>query len=134
MRILLDTHMLLWALFDSPRLSNQARFLIERDENQIFYSAVAMWEIALKWDKHPDQLPYPPRELEEFCAECGFYDLPLNELHVFGLETLQRQADAPEHKDPFDRIMLSQAKVEDMLFLTHDRQFVYYDEPCVLLV
>ena len=54
--------------------------------------------------------------------------------HVVALETLQRQADSPPHKDPFDRIMLAQAKADCLLLMTHDRQFTYYNEPWVVMV
>lgn len=134
MKLLLDTHILLWAVLDSPSLSDRARLLIEDESNEIHYSALAMLEVAIKHAKHPDLMPIHPRELMEYCAESGFYDTPLEERHTFLLDSLSRPENAPAHSDPFDRAMICQAKCEGMVFLTHDALLPYYDEPCVFYV
>lgn len=134
MRILLDTHVLLWTVQDNPLLPERARFLIEDESNEIHYSALAMLEVAIKHAKHPDLMPIHPRELVEYCAESGFYDTPLEERHTFLLDALSRSPGAPAHNDPFDRAMICQAKSEGMVFLTHDALLAFYGEPCVLYV
>ena len=134
MRLLLDTHILIWALLDDPRLPQLARRLIEDEANEVFYSSVAMWEVAIRHAKRPDKLAISAPDLAEYAAESGFYDMPLQEKHVFGLDALSRPEDAPPHSDPFDRIMICQAKAEGMLFITHDPLLPHYGEPCVLVV
>ena len=64
----------------------------------------------------------------------NFNELSLNSGHILTLETLIRPDDAPPHKDPFDRILIAQAKSEDMIFLTHDDLIPYYSEPCIMFV
>ena len=134
MRLLLDTHILIWATVQDDRLPQVARELIEDQRNEIHYSSVAMWEVAIRHAKRPDVLTISAPDLMEFAAESGFYDTPLEERHTFLLDTLTRPEDAPPHNDPFDRIMICQAKHEGMLFLTHDALLPYYNEPCVKYV
>lgn len=83
---------------------------------------------------HPETFLYSGHQLAEGCAANGFIALPIMERHVFALETLHRSENAPQHNDPFDRIMLAQAKIEGMKFLTHDAMLPYYNEPCVVSV
>ena len=134
MRLLLDTHVLIWALLDDPRLPALARKLIEDESNEVCYSAVAMWEVAIRHAKRPDALPVSAPDLAEYAAESGFHSLPLEERHTFLLDGLSRPGRAPAHHDPFDRIMICQAKAEGMLFLTHDSLLLDYHEACVLHV
>ncbi|MBO4364873.1 MAG: type II toxin-antitoxin system VapC family toxin [Eggerthellaceae bacterium] len=134
MRILLDTHILLWTIQGSPLLPERARLLIEDESNEIHYSTLAMLEVAIKHAKHPDLIPIHPRDLMEYCAESGFYDTPLEERHTFLLDSLSRPDNAPKHNDPIDRAMICQAISEGMLFLTHDALLLFYDEPCILFV
>ncbi|MBQ9068455.1 MAG: type II toxin-antitoxin system VapC family toxin [Eggerthellaceae bacterium] len=134
MRLLLDTHLLVWACLEDNKLSSEARRLILDDSNEIHYSAMAMLEVAIKHEKYPDRMAISAPDLMEYAAECGFYDTPLEERHTFLLDTLQRPDGAPPHHDPFDRVMICQAKAEGMLFLTHDAMLPYYQEPCVYYV
>ena len=134
MRLLLDTHILIWATLEDRRLPSIARELINDEDNMLFYSAVAMWEVAIRHAKRPDKLTVSAPDLMEFAAESGFYCLPLEERHTFLLDGLRYPASAPPHNDPFDRIMICQAKHEGMLFLTHDALVAHYEEPCVFYV
>jgi len=72
--------------------------------------------------------------LEKGCEENGYLVLPVFNRHVSALETLKRPENAPSHKDLFDRIMVAQAKAENLMFLTHDSLISYYDEPFIILV
>lgn len=134
MKLLLDTHVLLWALTDSARLPSQARTLIESPDNEIYYSVVSPWEVDIKHTLHPTQLAINAKQLAAFCEQSGFLQLPIKKEHVFHLSQLKRRKGAEPHKDPFDRIMLCQAAVEDMLFLTHDARISEYTEPCIFAV
>lgn len=134
MRALLDTHILLWALADDPALPQVARRIIEDPTNGILYSAASSWEVAIKHALHPDRMKIGAAALIEYCAKAGFEPLPVGDRHVVALETLHRPQDAPAHHDPFDRIMIAQAKADELTFVTHDSLIPGYGEPCVLPV
>ena len=134
MNILLDTHILIWALGEDEKLSDKARNLILNPDNMIYYSAASIWEISIKHALHPDQIPFSGKELAAFCLEAGYEPLDISERHVFALETLKRSVGAKPHQDPFDRIMIAQAKADNMLFLSHDALLSDYNEGCVISV
>ena len=134
MNLLLDTHVLLWALSDDVHLSEKARKLLENPKNEVYYSIASIWEIQIKCLLRPEEMAFTPEQIVEFCEESEFYQLPLKETHIFYLKNLKRPLNAPPHKDPFDRIMICQASVEDMLFVTHDHLIPSYNEPCIYLV
>lgn len=134
MKILLDTHIILWALENNIKLTEIARKIIENEQNQIYYSTASVWEITIKHMVHPEKMCIDGRSFSEKCRGSGFEMLPVYDRHVYGLETLARPDDAPPHNDPFDRIMLSQAKVDGLRFITHDSLIPYYNEECVLVV
>lgn len=134
MNILLDTHILLWAISNDNRLSEKARKLIENPENEIYYSTASLWEIELKKIAHPDLMPVSAKELYDYCDESGFHKLPIREIHIYSLSALKREENAPPHKDPFDRLLICQALTENMLFVTHDSLLSGYNEPCVIIV
>ena len=134
MRLLLDTHILIWALADDPRLSEEARMLITDEDNTIYYSTISVWEVSIKHSIHPDNVSFTGKELADYCIEAGFINVEVKDPHVFELETLKRNEDTPKHNDPFDRLLISQAKAENMTLLTHDERLTEYGEKCVSLV
>lgn len=134
MRALLDTHLLLWALADDPKLSAVARTIIADASNPIFYSTASVWEVSIKHALHPDRMLADAKGLIGFCRDAGFELLPIANRHVEVLETLVCPAGLPPHNDPFDRIMIAQAKADGLIFLTHDVRIAEYDESCVLWV
>ena len=134
MKLLLDTHVLLWTLANDERLSLRARRLIEDRDNEIFFSVVCPWEVQIKHQKHPDKLALDAQRLVEYCRRSGFHQVPVQLQHVLALDALERPGSAPPHDDLFDRIMICQASVEGMLFLTHDKRLSEYDDSCVFPV
>lgn len=134
MNILLDTHILLWALSNDDRLPKKARELIENTENRIYYSLISLWEVELKRLAHPDAMPVSAKELSEYCGQSGYQKLSVKEKHIFALASLKRKGSALPHKDPFDRMLICQASVENMVFMTHDSMIPGYDDPCILAV
>lgn len=134
MKLLLDTHILLWALSDAPQLSVKARKLLEDESNEIYYSIASIWEIEMKYVAHPDRMDFDAKQVSEYCSQSGYYRLPVREEHIFYLKNLKRPDTAPPHKDPFDKIMVCQAMVENMLFVTHDHLLPDYHEPCIYVV
>ena len=134
MKLLLDTHILLWTLADDPRLSRQAREMIDHPESEIIYSAVSPWETEIKHALHPDQMSISGSDLITYCQEAGFISLPVANRHVIMLSTLSRREESAPHRDPFDRIMICQAKADGLIFLTHDHLLPDYQEPCIVYV
>lgn len=133
MKILLDTHILLWALIDDPRLDNKSRILIDDPENLIYYSAASIWEIAIKHNKNPELIPFGPEDVIRYCDYAGFLNLPVNLWHASEVYKLKVKNGNTVPNDPFDRMLVSQAKTEGMPFLTHDSKMWYYDEPCIIM-
>lgn len=131
MKILLDTHILLWYFDDDERLPLKVRSMLEDDDNEIYYSALTIFEIDLKHTNHPDQMPYTGEEIFGYCQEAGFKCLPLDFEHTLAVKTLTRKPDAPPHRDPFDRLMISQAIVDDMLLITRDERIAEYVSPMI---
>ena len=130
--ILLDTHIILWAISKDKRLNNKIRNYLLNPNNEIYYSIAAMWEAQIKYDLK--KLPISGTDFMHYCEQSGYHKLPIDDLHVKELAGLERDESAPPHNDPFDRIMLSQAKAEGFTFLTHDPLFRGYNEPCVVEV
>ena len=134
MNILLDTHILIWALNEDPRLPDRAKEMILDEGNAIYYSTVSIWEVAIKHAIHPEDVEFTGKELVGFCQEAGFLPVEMRDRHVFALETITRVEGAPPHHDPFDRMLIAQAKAENMSFLTHDSMLPYYNENCIIPV
>ena len=134
MRILIDTHIALWTIADSDALPEKAKALLEDTENEVFYSTASIWEIAIKHKAHPHQMEISEEGFDLQCSEMGFQLLRLKREHIYTVKYLAYPDDAPKHTDPFDRLMIAQAKHEGMLFLTHDNKIGLYDEDCVLFI
>lgn len=118
MKLLLDTHLLLWWLSNSPLLPAQARQLIGDPDNTIFVSAVSLWEVWLK--SSLGKLRVPSGFAQKLATE-PFEDLPLRAEHTPAVAMLEWH-----HRDPFDRMLIAQAKSENLLLLTADSALAAY--------
>ncbi|RME47267.1 MAG: type II toxin-antitoxin system VapC family toxin [Caldilineae bacterium] len=122
MRVLLDTHTFLWWIDDDPRLSPRAREVIGDGGNVVYLSAASGWEMAIKARLGKLQLP---GALSSFIADQlianAFDSLPVQMSHALHVYTLP-----PHHRDPFDRLLVAQAQVEDIPLLTADPQIGRY--------
>jgi PIN domain nuclease of toxin-antitoxin system len=123
-KFLVDTQVFVWIFTEPKRFSNTARAFLKATENNDFYlSHVSSWEISIKYGIGKLQLPQPP---EEFIPERLFLSeyvhLPIALDHIFAVRSLPTI-----HRDPFDRLLVSQAKVERMTLLTSDRELSKYD-------
>ena len=134
MKLLLDTHIILWALDDNPKLSEQAKALIRNADNDVYYSAAAVWETTIKYMAKPDKIRIRGSKLSELCRKMGYHMLPITDKHVEVLETLVFHSEHHVHNDPFDRIMIAQAKADGMKFVTHDFKIPFYNESCIVAV
>jgi PIN domain nuclease of toxin-antitoxin system len=115
MKLLLDTHLLLWAAGQPERLSDKALALIESPENELFFSAASLWEVAIKRGLGRADLHVDARLLRRGLLDNGYSELPIGSEHVVAIDNLP-----PIHKDPFDRILVAQAQVEGITLLTAD--------------
>jgi PIN domain nuclease of toxin-antitoxin system len=123
MRLLLDTHVLLWSFYRPERLSVQARAQIPDPDNAVLFSAASLWEIAIKATlRRVDFQVDPVRMLGEAKA-AGFEELPVTARIAIRVHDLP-----PHHGDPFDRLLIAQAIAEPALLLTADRQLQRYSE------
>ena len=134
MNILLDTHVAIWAIANHPNLSQKARELISDPDNIIYFSSISVWEVLLKHDSPKNNLTLSPEEFVEYCEESGFFKLNLSTKHVLVASSLDISKVDKEHRDPFDRLLLSQAKAENYSFLTHDARIPLYKEKCTIMV
>lgn len=135
MKLLLDTHIIIWTLLDSPQLSSGARGLILDPANTVFYSIASMWELAVKNFKSPEKCPYDEKTVSQLCDRSGFHSIDIRMPHIIGIRDLCVHSGLqPSNFDPFDRLLISQAKSENMLLLSHDTNFSNYDEPCIIRV
>ncbi len=122
MDLLIDTHTLLWYYLDDPQLSANARALVSDPANRVFVSPASYWEIAIKvcTKKYTLTVPFP-LFIREAIHDTGFTILPIEPRHVEPLTTLDRH-----HNDPFDRLMIAQAMVEDIAVVSIDTAFDPY--------
>ena len=134
MKILLDTHIVLWALMENDRLPKDVLDELNCPENEIYYSAVSIWELTVKHIKNPKLMPISGEEVAKYCDRFGYRRLPLINEHIYFLPGLTLAETAPKHNDPFDRMLICQAKAENMTFITHDSLLQYYNEPCVVTI
>jgi PIN domain nuclease of toxin-antitoxin system len=128
MRILIDTHVLLWAQADSKRLSADARALLEDPTNDVAFSVASIWEVAIKASRRKPGFMTHPRRVLELARELGFEELPIN------ADVAARVADLPmHHADPFDRLLIAQALELPARLLTADKQLQPYSELVTLV-
>ena len=121
MRLLLDTHIVIWAMVGSSKLSNEAREILEDIENELYVSSVSIWEVAIKHAARPQEIPVTPEQMIRFCRESGIIELPIR------FEHSQKVCALPKyHNDPFDRMLVSQSVAEGMYLVTHDHKLPPY--------
>ncbi|NLF07474.1 MAG: type II toxin-antitoxin system VapC family toxin [Pirellulaceae bacterium] len=118
MKLLLDTHVLLWWLEDQQRISQEALSAIRDQENPVFVSAATVWEIKIK--KSIGKLTAPD-DLEEVINDCRFSQLGISIRHATALRALPFH-----HRDPFDRMLIAQANMENMTIVTRDSDIIQY--------
>jgi PIN domain nuclease of toxin-antitoxin system len=118
-RILLDTHVLLWWLADDPELTEPGREVIAAPENLIAFSAASIWEIRIKQAVGKLDLP---ADFADVLARQPFEPLAVTVAHAHALQGLPLH-----HRDPFDRLLIAQARIEGMTILTRDSAITRYD-------
>ena len=115
MRLLLDTHLLLWAAASSKRLPLDARALIENTANEVYFSAASVWEIAIKSSLGRQDFRVDLASLQKALPKMGLLELPVTAVHAAGVTKLPAI-----HRDPFDRLLIAQSIAEPLALLTND--------------
>lgn len=128
MKLLLDTHVLLWAAGNPARLSEAARNLLLAQDNQLVFSSASIWEASIKASLGRDDFRVDTRRLWRMLLANGYRELPLTGEHAVVVEHLPWL-----HKDPFDRILIAQSRVEGMTLLTADKSVADYGEGIQLI-
>ena len=121
MRILLDTHLLLWSVARSRRLPKQARALLLDAANEVFFSAASVWEVAIRSALRRRDFRVDPTVLVRALVRSGFSELPVSAAHAAGVARLP-----VIHGDPFDRLLVAQSVAEPMTLLTNDAMLARY--------
>jgi PIN domain nuclease of toxin-antitoxin system len=127
-KLLLDTHLLIWAAESAKRVPRRARTLMSAPGNELLFSVASLWEIAIKRRlNHPD-FQVDPRTLRRGLIDNGYLELPIFSEHAVAIDTLPLI-----HKDPFDRLLVAQATVEGVTLLTDDATVAKYPGPVQLV-
>jgi len=121
MKILLDTHVMLWVAGDSKQLSAQARKLLEDPQNQLYFSAASLWEISIKNKLGRTDFKVDLPVLRRNLIDYGFEEITINSAHTLAVEALPNI-----HKDPFDRMLVAQTIVEGITLMTADSAVAEY--------
>lgn len=123
MKLLLDTHILLWAAGQPEKLSESSRTVLTAKENSLFFSVASIWEIVIKRALGRADFKVNPRRFRNLLLAHGYAELPVEAEHVLAVEMLPML-----HKDPFDRLLLAQARTEGITLLTTDASICRYGE------
>ena len=124
MKLLLDTHLLLWAAGQPNRLSTIAHRLIENPQNELLFSAASVWEVVIKRSLGRNDFQVDPRLFRRGLLDNGYSELPVLSHHAVAIDSLPLI-----HKDPFDRVLVAQATVEGVTLLTSDSVLAQYPGP-----
>ena len=124
MKLLLDTHLLLWTASEPDRLPPAARAEIENTETDLVFSAASLWEVAIKAAFGRADFTVDPRLLRRGLLDNGYHELGISGEHAVGVTVLP-----PIHRDPFDRMLVSQAIIEEITLLTVDTMIARYPAP-----
>jgi PIN domain nuclease of toxin-antitoxin system len=128
MRLLLDTHVLLWTIAESRRLSAAARALIGEQDNELTFSSASLWEVAIKAGRGSDDFRIDVSSLRRSLFDNEYAELPMTGAHTVALGSLP-----PIHRDPFDRMLVAQAIVEGLTLVTSDPAVAKYPGPIRLV-
>lgn len=126
MNLLLDTHVALWAITDSPKLNQQARDLLQSPNASLWVSAASVWEISIKHALGKGGMPISGEEALAYFRDSGYGLLAIEAEHAVAVEALPLH-----HQDPFDRILVAQALVEPMRLITHDATVALYSDTII---
>lgn len=123
MNILLDTHVLIWALDSPERIHAEAQATLENGDNTVFFSAASIWEISIKISLDRADFSFSPELVQQKAIETGFIELPVQSTHTLGVSRMPWH-----HRDPFDRLLIAQALSIPAWLYTADDTLLAYSE------
>ncbi len=126
MNLLLDTHIALWAIADSPKLPTAARELIETPTSTVWVSAASVWEISFKRALGKGDMPVSSADALRYFQQSGYQMLAITAEHTVAVEALPLH-----HNDPFDRLLVAQALTEPLRLITHDAMVALYSDTII---
>ena len=118
MKLLLDTHTLLWALGSPERLPEYIVEMICNENNDVYLSAISLWEISIKHKKSPEKMPFSAVQIRDYCQRAGYVFLSISVDSVSTLDKLSLL----NNNDPFDQMLVSQSIANNMKLVTHDEK------------
>ena len=118
MKLLLDTHTLLWALGCPEKLPQYIAEMICNENNDVYLSAASLWEISIKHKKAPSKMPYSAAQIRDYCQRAGYYFLSVSVESTSTFDKLSFE----NNNDPFDQMLISQSIANNMKFITHDHK------------
>ena len=128
MRLLLDTHVLLWAVIEPKRLSTEIQVLLENPDHEVLFSAASVWEMAIKAVLGRADFQVPPATIVDAAQASGFIELPVRAAAALKVASLPHH-----HRDPFDRLLVAQAMTEPVALYTADALLSVYSELVVCI-
>lgn len=132
MNYLLDTHILVWFLFNDKRLDTKTKDIIENKSNHIYFSPISLWELQINKSGITNL-----KDLDKFTneiIEAGFEQAPITAKDIYSLNSLKNRNKKSEHKDPFDKMLIAQAKRNELILISHNKELKNYKEKCVMIV
>jgi PIN domain nuclease of toxin-antitoxin system len=122
-KLMLDMHVLLWTIGNSDKLSPQVAEDLSNRENEVFVSAISLWEIVLKQSIEKLELNFAIEDIPKYCQQMDFYLIPLKPLEVLGFLKLPQKKN---HKDPFDKMLICQCIANDYVLVSKDEKMAEY--------
>jgi len=129
MAYLLDTHALIWAAAEPSRFAPAVLAILQDERNPLFFSAASIWEIAIKTALNKPHFNINAREMAVALKRVGYLELPISAHHAAGIAALP-----PMHQDPFDRLLVAQARAEGLVLVTNDGNIIRYCDGYIDLV
>ena len=134
MKILIDTHIAIWAMTDRNKLPKEFLDKLKDLNNKIYVSIVSVWEVAIKNIKNNKKMPMTEKDFVDFCKGMDLEIMPVKLAHIMNLRNLKMKNENILHKDPFDRMMIAQCEHEDIEFWTRDENLKNYNYDKIYIV
>ena len=135
MNILVDTHIAVWLLINRNKFKNEFINIIENLNNKVYVSLITIWEVAIKNIKHGYKaMPLDEKQFIKLCEEMEFEFLPIKSKHILNIRNLKLKNEQIIHKDPFDKLLISQSVCENLTFCTRDNVLLNYNVDNIKIV
>ena len=134
MNYLIDTHIAIFAMSSRKELSDDFINELINLNNRIYVSVASIWEVAIKSIKHPDKIPVNEKQFVKYCEEMEFEFLPIKIKHIINVRRLKTKDENILHKDPFDKLLLSQSLCENITLCTRDKVLLDYNMQNIRIV